>query len=396
MAVTNQSDGSINHRALLVNARRAVVKVGTGVVCNEQNEFDPQQVAALATSIAGLVNAGRQVVLVSSGAVTLGAAEMGVHRSRLKDASVTRACAAVGQCKLMQAYAGSFLPHGLKVAQVLVTEDDFSDLKRHSILRQTFERLLKLRAVPIVNENDTVTNIYTEQSPVFRDNDRLAALVLSKLDADALILLSNVDGLLYSPNQQLSHATVVTMVTEITAAIRNSARGASSTGRGGMSAKLDAAEIAMQAGGMVVIANGKTPGILERVFQGEEVGTLFLPGSRMAGKRRWLAFATTVRGQATVNANAARALLQRQASLLISGVTACQGEFSAGQVIAVLDPEGNIIGKGIAELGSQQLAAMLSSGPGQRGVPGRRGVLVRRENFLILSARETDVQPSRL
>ena len=395
MAAINQSDGSINHRALLVNARRAVVKVGTGVVCNAENEFDPRQIAALALSIAGLVNAGRQVVLVSSGAVTLGAAELGVHRSRLKDASVTRACAAVGQCKLMQAYAESFRPHGLKVAQVLVTEDDFSDLKRHSILRQTFERLLKLGAVPIVNENDTVTNIYTEQSPVFRDNDRLAALVLSKLDADALVLLSNVDGLLYSPDQALAHATVVTMVTEITAAIRNSARGASSTGRGGMSAKLDAAEIAMQAGGMVVIANGKTPRILERVFQGEEVGTLFLPGSRMAGKRRWLAFATTVRGQATINANAANALLQRQASLLISGVTACQGEFSAGQVIAVLDPEGNIIGKGIAELGSQQLAAMLSSGAGGRGVPGRQGVLVRRENFLILS-RESNVQRSGL
>jgi glutamate 5-kinase len=386
MAATNQSDGSINHRALLVNARRVVVKVGTGVVCNAENEFDPQQVAALASSIAGLVNAGHQVVLVSSGAITLGAAELGVHRSRLKDAGVTRACAAVGQCKLMQAYAESFRPHGIKVAQVLVTEDDFSDLKRHSILRQTFERLLKLGAVPIVNENDTVTNIYTEQAPVFRDNDRLSALVLSKLDADALVLLSNVDGLLYSPDQALANATVVAMVTEITAAIRNSARGASSTGRGGMSAKLDAAEIAMQAGGMVVIANGKTPGILERVFQGDEVGTLFLPGSRMAGKRRWLAFATTVRGQATINANAANALLQRQASLLISGVTACQGEFSAGQVIAVLDPEGNIIGKGIAELGSQQLAAVLSSGA------GRRGVLVRRENFLILSTMEPNVQ----
>lgn len=386
MATTDQSDGSINHRALLLNARRLVVKVGTGVVCNTENEFDPQQVAGLAASIAGLVNAGRQVVLVSSGAVTLGAAELGIHRSRLKDASVTRACAAVGQCRLMQAYAESFRPYGIKVAQVLVTEDDFSDLKRYSILRQTFERLLKLGAVPIVNENDTVTNIYTEQAPVFRDNDRLAALVLSKLDADALVLLSNVDGFLYSPNQDLAKAMVVSMVTEITAAIRDSARGASSTGRGGMAAKLDAAEIAMQAGGMVVIANGKTPGILEQVFQGEEVGTLFLPGSRMAGKRRWLAFATTVRGEATINTKAAEALLHRQASLLVSGVTACQGEFSAGQVIAVLDPEGNIIGKGIAELSSQQLAALLLS------KESKRGVLVRRENFLILSAKEPDVQ----
>src|SRR5580765_7826583 len=240
MSAAKTTDGSIDHRALLMNARRVVVKVGTGVVCNEQNEFDPRQVAGLAASIAGLVNAGRQIVLVSSGAVTLGAAELGVHRSRLKDASVTRACAAVGQCKLMEAYAESFRPHGVKVAQVLVTEDDFSDLKRYSILRQTFERLLKLGAVPIVNENDTVTNIYTEQAPVFRDNDRLAALVLSKLDADALVLLSNVDGLLYSPNQALANATVVAMVTEITAAIRDSARGISATGRGGMTAKLEA------------------------------------------------------------------------------------------------------------------------------------------------------------
>jgi glutamate 5-kinase len=382
MKAARDTDGSIDHRALLVNARRVVVKVGTGVVCDAQNEFDPQQVAALAAGIAGLVKAGRQVVLVSSGAVTLGAAELGIHRSRLRDASVTRACAAVGQCKLMEAYAESFRPHAIKVAQVLVTEDDFTDLKRYGILRQTFERLLKLGAVPVVNENDTVTNIYTEQAPVFRDNDRLAALVLSKLEGDALVLLSNVDGLLYRVNQESAHETVVTMVTEITAAIRDSARGASATGRGGMAAKLDAAEIAMHAGGLVVIANGKTPHILESIFRGEEVGTLFLPGSRMAGKRRWLAFATTSRGQATINANAADAVLHRQASLLVSGVTACQGEFSAGQVIAVVDASGLIIGKGITECSSQQLSAMLAAGQPQRGV------LVRRENFLIVAEKQ--------
>jgi glutamate 5-kinase len=382
MTAAKATDGSIDHRALLVNARRVVVKVGTGVVCNEQNEFDPQQVAGLAASIAAQVKAGRQIVLVSSGAITLGAAELGVHRSRLKDASVTRACAAVGQCKLMEAYAESFRPHGLKVAQVLVTEDDFSDLNRYKILRQTFERLLKLGAVPIVNENDTVTNIYTEQAPIFRDNDRLAALVLSKLDADAMILLSNVDGLLYSVNNDLARATVVSMVTEITAAIRESAQGTSATGRGGMAAKLDAAEIAMHAGGMVVIANGKTRGILEKILQGDAVGTLFLPGSRMAGKRRWLAFATTVRGHATINADAAKALLHRQASLLISGVTGCEGEFTAGQVITVRDIDGNIIGKGIAEFSCQQLTEMLAADS------PKRGVLVRRENFLILSAKE--------
>jgi glutamate 5-kinase len=377
----SHSDG-IDRRSLLVNARRVVVKVGTGVVCGTSNEFDLLQVGSLAKGLAGLVLGGRQVVLVSSGAVTLGAAELGIHRTRLRDASMTRACASVGQCKLMEAYAASFRPHGIKVAQVLVTEEDFSDLKRYRILRQTFEKLLKLGAVPVVNENDTVTNIYTEQAPVFRDNDRLAALVLSKLDADALILLSTVDGLLYGAAHGASPTSVVSMVTQITPAIRNSARGASALGRGGMAAKLDAAGIAMQAGGVVVIANGRTPGILEKIFQGDAVGTLFLPGSRMAGKRRWLAFAATVSGQVTINANARSALLDGQASLLVSGVTASKGEFSTGQVIAVVDAEENTVGKGIAECSSRQLADHLSTeGP-------RRGVLVRRENFLIYSKKE--------
>src|SRR5471032_12235 len=164
---TPHSKSAADPRSLLVSASRIVVKVGTAVVCNAEQEFDQNLVSAVAASIAALVSDGRQVVLVSSGAVTLGAAALNVHRSRLRDASVTRACAAVGQCKLMEAYAEAFRPHGIKVAQVLVTEDDFNDLKRYSILRQTFERLLKLGTVPIVNENDTVTNIYTEQPPIF-------------------------------------------------------------------------------------------------------------------------------------------------------------------------------------------------------------------------------------
>lgn len=382
--MTRQASHAVPDRgALLKSARRVVVKVGTGVVCNAENEFDQQRVCSLAASVAALTNEGRQVVLVSSGAVTLGAAELDLHRNRLRDASLTRACAAVGQCKLMEAWADAFRPHGLTPAQVLVTEDDFTDLNRYKILRQTFERLLKLGAVPVVNENDTVTNIWTEQPAVFRDNDRLAALVLSKLDADALVLLSNVDGLLRDPERRAEPDNVVPVVTSLSTEIRDSARGKSSVGRGGMTAKLDAAEIAMHAGGMVVIANGQTPGILEQVFHGANVGTLFLPGSRMAGKKRWLAFATTERGRVSINADAGKALLHGHASLLISGVTGCKGEFSSGQVISVVDAEGNVIGRGVAECGSQELSRLLSSHNGSV-----RGVLVRRENFLILSGRE--------
>lgn len=364
-------------RSLLSSARRVVVKVGTAVVCNAEQEFDQQLVSALAASIAKLVRDGRQVVLVSSGAVTLGAAQLNVHRSRLRDASITRACAAVGQCKLMEAYAEAFRPHGLTPAQVLVTEDDFTDLNRYTILRQTFEKLLKLGAIPVVNENDTVTNIWTEQAPVFRDNDRLAALVLSKLDGDALILLSNVDGLWRDASLGSDPDNIVPVVTELSAEIRGAAKGKSSVGRGGMAAKLDAVEIAMHSGGLVVIANGKTPRILEEIFRAAPVGTLFLPGSRMAGKRRWLAFATTVRGNVTINANAASAVRNGRASLLSSGVTACDGRWTTGQVIAIHDADGRNIGKGIAEIDAHQLTSMLTSGAAPRGV------LVRRENLLL-------------
>jgi glutamate 5-kinase len=353
------------------------------VVCDRDGEFDPQRVRALAQGIAGLVSHGRQVVVVSSGAVTLGAAELKMHRSRLRDPAMTRACAAVGQCKLMQAWGDAFRPHKLTPAQVLVTEDDFTDLNRYKILRQTFEKLLKLGSVPVVNENDTVTNIWTEQPAIFRDNDRLAALVLSKLDADALVLLSNVDGLLRDPNRGPEPGNIVPIVTALSAEIRETAQGKSSLGRGGMAAKFDAAEIAMHAGGMVIIANGQTPGILEQIFSGCNAGTLFLPGSRMAGKKRWLAFATTERGRVSINPNAAKALLDGHASLLISGVTGCKGEFSSEQVISVVDPDGRTIGRGIAECGSQELSLMLSA---QNGPV--RGVLIRRENFLILGSKE--------
>jgi glutamate 5-kinase len=330
MAPTNPKVVS-DPRSLLSSARRVVVKVGTAVVCNAKEEFDQQLVSSLAASIATLVRDGRQVVLVSSGAVTLGAAQLKVHRSRLRDAGITRACAAVGQCKLMEAYAEAFRPHGLTPAQVLVTEDDFTDLNRYTILRQTFEKLLKLGAIPVVNENDTVTNIWTEQAPVFRDNDRLAALVLSKLDGDALILLSNVDGLWRDASLGPDPDNIVSVVTELSPEIRGAAKGKSSVGRGGMAAKLDAVEIAMHAGGLVVIANGKTPRILEEVFRAAPVGTLFLPGSRMAGKRRWLAFATTVRGSVTINANAASAVRNGRASLLASGVTAAKAAGTPGR-----------------------------------------------------------------
>jgi len=367
--------------ALLRQARRIVIKLGSAVVCDQNQVFNQEHLNALVADASALIKSGRQIVLVSSGAIALGASQLEVHRSRLRDASVTRACAAIGQCKLMEAYGQAFRPHQITPAQVLVTEDDFVDLNRYKILRQTFEKLLKMGAVPVVNENDTVTNIYTEQPAVFRDNDRLAALVLSKLDADALILLSNIDGLLRDPAQAPSSENLVPVVQEITPQIRVSASGKSSVGRGGMIAKLDAAEIGMRAGSLVVIANGKKPGVLTRIFSGEPEGTVFQPGKRMPGKRRWVAFATTVKGTVSINANAVKAVLGSGNSLLVSGVCSCQGEWSAGTVIEVVGPQGTPVGRGIAEFSSSKLISSLAA-------PIKRGVLVRRENLFVTPAKE--------
>src|SRR6185503_4361479 len=283
-------------------AQRVVIKFGTSLVTASGGDISADRIGPLVASIAALKNAGRQVVLVSSGAVGLGAGRLGLHESRLKDVVVRQACAAVGQSLLMHAYEQLFRKHDVKIAQVLLTEDDFTNFSRYTNLRRTMEKLLKLGVLPIINENDTVSTAELEydqssaapgQDRAFGDNDRLAALVMSKLEADALVLLTNVDGLLsQKPRASVNGETgrevmVIPVVEEITDELRAMAKGPAAGGRGGMLTKLEAVEIAMQAGGIAVIANGTKPEILDRIFAGEQIGTTFMSTSRMAGKRRW-------------------------------------------------------------------------------------------------------------
>ncbi|MBA3321825.1 MAG: glutamate 5-kinase, partial [Pyrinomonadaceae bacterium] len=301
----------------LRNARRAVIKLGTSVVTGAGGEVCAERVAPIVRSVAGLRREGRGVLLVSSGAVGLGAGRLGLARARLGDMAVRQACAAVGQSLLMHAYEKLFSAYDVKIAQVLLTEGDFTERRRYSNLRRTMEKLLKFGVVPVVNENDTVSTAELEYvghdgaGRVFSDNDRLAALVMSKLEADALVLLSDVDGLLVHQSPDVSFRAaddeglmVIPFVAEVTPELKALATGTSPTGRGGMLTKLEAAEIAMQAGGVAVIANGKKPDTLDRVFNGEAVGTVFMSTSRMAGKRRWIAYAAGVRGRVVVNAGA--------------------------------------------------------------------------------------------
>jgi glutamate 5-kinase len=278
-------NGNNDQRAGLPFVRRVVIKIGTNVVTGGRNEFCAAHVQPLVRSIACLQKEGRQVVLVSSGAVGLGAAKLGLDRARLRDLATRQACAAVGQSLLMHAYEKLFGEQDVAIAQVLLTEDDFMDWKRHLNLRRTMEKLLKLGVLPIINENDTVSTaelmyVNTESAGgIFGDNDRLAALVMSKLDADALIILTNVDGLLrrHPLNRQSKSSSpddfeVIPLVTEMTSRLKGLARGRSAGGRGGMTTKLEAAEIAMHTGGLAVIANGTKPDTLDRIFAGEEIG----------------------------------------------------------------------------------------------------------------------------
>jgi glutamate 5-kinase len=300
---------------------------------------------------------------------------------RLSDLVLRQACAAVGQSQLMNLYETAFATHDVKIAQVLLTEDDFTDRKRYSHLRHTIERLLKLGVVPIVNENDTVSTAEIElfdskQGRVFSDNDRLAALIMSKLEADALIVLTNVDGVLDD------EGSVIAFVTDLKHELTSLASGPSVSGRGGMVTKLEAAEIAMRAGAVAVIANGGTPRILERILAGEQVGTTFFSDSRLGGKRRWIKYAAGVRGRLVINPGARQAILERKASLLSTGVISVQETFKAMDVVSIVDHEGREFARGIANYPSDEAETMIATAASSlRKVKAR--VLVTRNNIVL-------------
>jgi glutamate 5-kinase len=369
-------------RNRLAAASRIVIKVGTSTVTGADGELSAERVGPIVRSISELIRAGRKVILVSSGAVGLGRAWLELHPSRLRDLATKQACAAVGQSLLMDAYKRLFSASSLKVAQVLLTEDDFTIWRRHSNLRQTIDKLLQFGAVPIINENDTVSTSElaaiegVRRTAVFSDNDRLAALVMSGLEADALVLLTNVDGFLCKTRPE---PEVIPIVPEITAEMKALAAGPSASGRGGMLTKLEAARIAMHCGGIAVIANGWTPGILDRIFAGEPVGTAFLPLARMRGKRRWIAFAADVQGRIVVDAGAEHVITQGKASLLTSGIVRIESHFAPKDVVSIVDRHGHEFARGLANCASHEAEEAL----GRKG-PAASCIVVRRDNIVII------------
>jgi glutamate 5-kinase len=262
-----------------------VVKIGTNVLMRDDGGVSIGSFYGIAESLANFRRAGREVLLVSSGAVGLGLQRLELA-SRPTELALVQACAAVGQSRLMSMYDDAFEKLGFRVAQVLLTEDDFLDTHRHENLRATLTTLLQLGVIPVINENDTVSTAEldrpagAERVRVFGDNDKLSALVMTHIDADLLILLSDVDGL-YTDDPQSDGAELIAETDSLNDRIRGYARRGNGRGRGGMETKLEAVRIANEAGRPAIIANGRLPGVLDAVLSGKPVGTLFLPRKSM-------------------------------------------------------------------------------------------------------------------
>lgn len=358
MAANNDTrDSTENRRQLLGEVRRIVVKVGTNVLTRDSGELAMGRTHSLIEDIVDVHRARHQVIVVSSGAVAMGMERLGLNTkpSSLPD---LQACAAVGQSRLMSVYEQAFGRSGIATAQILLTEYDFADRERYLNLRNTMERLLADGVIPIVNENDTVSTSEIESlapdggekgrpygERVFGDNDRLSAQVMSKLDAELLVLFTDVDGL-FTDYSDGGSDRPLSLVKSITPEVEAMAQRGNARGRGGMVSKLQSIRIALAAGGLAIIASGLRPRLLQSVLRGEDVGTLFLPERRLTSSKRWLAYASLPAGRVVVNTGAEEALVERRSSLLFAGVTQIEGDFRQGDVVVLSTEAGREIGKG--------------------------------------------------
>jgi len=342
-----------NSRSIISQAETMVVKVGSRVLSDSQGRLDPHRIASLAGQLAQLSNQGMQVVLVSSGAVASGVGKLGLDR-RPSDLAELQAVAAVGQAHLIQAYERHFAQLGKHAAQILLIADDLDDRTRYLNVRNTLLACLRLKVIPIINENDTVA--VEELQTTFGDNDRLAAMVAGVFTRPVLIILSDVEGV-YDRDPALEGAKVIhqiNVVDQSTFAL--AATHQSSVSKGGMASKLRVAQFVTQSGRPVVIAGGRVDDVLPRLLAGEVLGTLFLPrATPLVPKKRWLGFSTLPSGQIQIDQGAVNALQKNGSSLLPIGITSVEGGFGKGEVVAVVSPEGLEIARGLSNYASGDL-----------------------------------------
>ncbi|MBZ4200339.1 MAG: glutamate 5-kinase [Methylotenera sp.] len=342
---------TLEFKSLLVDAKVIVVKVGSSLVTNDGNGLDKLAIAAWATQIANLVAQGKQVILVSSGAVAEGMQRLG-WKKRPTAVNELQAAAAVGQMGLVQMYESCFSQHQLHTAQLLLTHDDLADRKRYLNARSTLRTLLDLKVIPIINENDTVV---TDEIR-FGDNDTLGSLVANLIEADALVILTDQRGLYSADPRQDKQARFIDHALAGDAALEKMAGGAgSSVGTGGMLTKVLAAKRASRSGAHTIIASGREADVLVRLAAGERIGThLQTTEMKTTARKQWLADHLQLRGKLSLDAGAIKVLKLEGKSLLAIGVTAVEGHFERGEVVACCDAEGHEIARGLVNYSSAE------------------------------------------
>jgi glutamate 5-kinase len=370
-------------QAVVAAAHTVVIKVGTNVLADTAGHLDRHRIQSLADQLHRIRTGGRRVVLVSSGAIGAGVGKLRLGK-RPGDLPHLQACAAVGQSALMQAYQECLAGYAVQTAQILLTAGDFDNRARYLNVRNTILTLFEYGCLPIINENDTVSVAEIK----FGDNDHLAAMVTNLLRAPLLVLLTNVDGLYSDDPRTTPDAQLLGTVPHIDRAVTEMAGASKSLlGTGGMRSKLRAARLATAAGEAVIMANGSIDGVLDQVFAAEPVGTLFLPhGQDVPAWKRWLGYTARPKGTFRIDAGARRAVVEQGKSLLPVGVTAVEGEFGKGDVVAVCDAEGVEIARGLSNYSSADAARI-------RGLPTDQAVgqlgslpyseLIHRDNLVV-------------
>jgi len=341
-----------------MSGRRIVVKLGTKILTNGGPRLSVPVMTDLVRQVAALVGEGAEVAIVTSGAVAAGRARIGTAASET-DVTQRQVLAAIGQSHLVERYDSLFQEHGLVAAQALLTRADLADRAGYLNARNTIAQLLTIpKVVPLINENDVVANEEL-RGGAFGENDGLSALVANLIDADLLMLLSDVDGLYETDPRTHPDASPLTEISDIDAALRFAGPAAADTpqgGRGGMRAKVEAAGLASSAGCRVVVAHGLAKDAVLRIARGEQLGTLFpARGSRPESRKRWLLSGLAAAGAITVDTGAARALRQQGRSLLPAGITQASGDFQRGDIVEVRDSGGTRIAVGISAYGSSEI-----------------------------------------
>lgn len=359
------------------NAKRTVVKIGTRILTKD-DRIDSGYVRRIVGQINSLLEGGKEVVIITSGAIGMGAGLLELA-GKVTNTKMRQACAAIGQPLLMAEYRKSFARYGVSVAQVLLTAEVLNNRKSYLNLRNSIETLLNLGVVPILNENDSVST--DEIGTAFGDNDRLSALVSSKIDAHLLIILSDIDCLYDKDPRRFGDAKPIPTVFEITDKLMRSAGGKGSKyATGGMKTKIEAAKIASNAGCRIVLANGRVRNVIVRIIAGEEIGTLFMPKRKLSNRSRWI-LNSTAGGVINIDDGAMRAVRNRK-SLLPSGITSVKGTFEAGAVVMLNDEA-----KAVTNLSSTELKTL--AGKHSREVrkllgQGRRDVVSIPEDIVII------------